>query len=97
MKLQNTTRNHEAEWSARKDARDFHNPQRDVRNICKESIHGQVRRGLAGEAVFYARENRIEIGNQRLQGISIGRDPVSDHSVEKQAPEQYAKILPTAW
>jgi hypothetical protein len=42
-----------------------------------ECVHGQVRKGLAGEPVFYASENGYEIGHRPVRGKGITWHPVT--------------------
>jgi hypothetical protein len=43
----------------------------------KESIHGQIRKGLNGEPVFHATENGHEIGTPVVHGIRVTWHPIT--------------------
>jgi hypothetical protein len=48
----------------------------------KESVHGAVRQGLAGEPVFFASENGYEIGTPLVKGQGITWHPVTGNAIE---------------
>lgn len=48
----------------------------------KDSIHGQIRRGIQGEPVFYAAENGYEVGVRSVGGDAVMFDPVSQCAVD---------------
>lgn len=48
----------------------------------KDMVNQQIRKGLKGEAVFYARENGIEIGTQSTQGEMVVYHPVTGCAID---------------
>ena len=51
----------------------------------KELIHGQVRRGIAGEPTFWARENGHEIGTRDTSTtVRVFPDPLTGVSIAEE-------------
>jgi hypothetical protein len=49
----------------------------------KDSIHGQIRRGIRGEPVFYAAENGYEVGTRSIPGNAVLFNPVSQCAMDE--------------
>lgn len=54
----------------------------------KEMIDGQIRKGMAGEPVFYAEENGHVVGTKSPRYVRIGNHPVTGIAVDLDALEQ---------